>query len=107
MAEDIKKTDVDFISKIKATIKDLWNGDIPLFKTFWLYHFAAQIVLSLLAGMIGLFGLVSVLWAGFMVKPIFGAASKYKGNKLYALLAKIAAVLVALGVIGRLLSGSL
>jgi hypothetical protein len=48
--------------------------------------------------------LISVLWAGFLVKPIFVSADKYKGNSLWALMAKIAAVLIAISVIGDLLS---
>lgn len=91
------------MDKVKATLKALWNGDIPLAQTFWLYYIVAIIVLRLLAGFIGPLMVLAILgWAGFMVLPIWRAADKYSGNVLFALLAKAAAVLIALGVLGTL-----
>lgn len=91
------------MDKVKATLKALWNGDIPLAQTFWLYYVAAIIVLRLLAGLVGpLMGLAILGWAGFMVLPIWRAADKYTGNTLFALLAKAVAILIALGVLSTL-----
>ena len=88
---------------IKATLTKLWNGEVPLAHTFWLYYVVGVIVLRVLAGVVGsVMGIVIVGWAGFMVLPIWRAADKYEGNNLFALLAKIAAVLIALGVLGSL-----
>lgn len=87
----------------------LWNGEVPLMQTFWMYYFltvfAVKIVGNGLGGPIGvIFGLVALGWAGFMVKPIIAAADKYTGEKQWALLAKIAAILIGLGVLADLFS---
>ena len=89
---------------IKATLKSLWEGDVPLVRTFWLYYFVGNLVLGMLAKAISpVFGIVSIVWIGFLVMPIWRSADKYSGNNLFALLAKIAAVLIALGVLKTLL----
>lgn len=91
------------MDKIKATLSTLWDGNIPLAQTFWLYYFLAIFALRVLAGVIGpVMGIFILGWAGFMVVPIWRAADKYTGNSLFALLAKIASVLIALGVLGTL-----
>ena len=86
-------------------LQDLWNGKLPLFKVFWLYYFATVVVLGFLASMLAplakVFSLLSLVWAGFMVKPIWVAAEAYKGEKLYAMLAKGAAVLIAIATFFR------
>lgn len=89
---------------VKDRLMALWNGEIPLVQTFWMYYFLAVFVLKILGNGIGgplgaLFGLLALGWAGFMVKPIIAAADKYPGEKQWALLAKIAAVLIGLGVL--------
>ena len=91
------------MDSIKAIMNKLWNGDVPLAYTFWLYYFIGIIVLRFIAGAIGpVFAVVIVAWAGFMVVPIWKSANKYGGNKLFALLAKIAAIVIAFGVLGSL-----
>ena len=88
------------MDKMKATLNNLWNGNVPLAQTFWLYYFVGILVLRIVAGAIGPIGAILILaWAGFMVLPIWRSADKYSGNSLFALLAKIAAVLIALGVL--------
>ena len=91
------------MDKIKATLKQLWEGNVPLAHTFWLYYFVGILVLRIIAGAIGAVGgIFIVAWAGFMVLPIWRSADKYQGNNLFALAAKIAAVVIALGVLGTL-----
>lgn len=88
---------------VKARLKSLWNGEVPLAQTFWLYYVVTMIALRAIAGLAGAFFSIFILgWAGFMVMPIWRSADKYKGNELFAILAKIAAVLIALGVLGTL-----
>lgn len=88
---------------IKAIFEKLWKGDVPLIQTFWLYYFVGIILLRLVVGIISPFlGIIIIAWAAFMVIPIWRSASKYEGNNLFALLAKIAAVLITLGVLGSL-----
>lgn len=91
------------MEKIKETLNRLWQGDVPLSHTFWLYYCVGIMVLRIFAGAAGsVFGIVIVAWAGFMVMPIWRSADKYSGNKTFSLLAKIAAVVIALGVLGSL-----
>ncbi len=91
------------MDKVKATLKSLWNGDVPLAQTFWLYYVIMMIVLRAIAGLTGaFFGIFILGWAGFMVMPIWRSADMYKGNNLFAILAKVAAVLIAIGVLGTL-----
>lgn len=104
MPEDLRS--LNNKEAIKAKLQQLWNGDVPLKYTFWLYYLLFMVVLVVLGtigGMLGfLIHLVSLAWAGFMVKPILSSAEKYEGEQAYALLAKILAVLILIGVVGRL-----
>lgn len=94
-------------SQAEAKVKALWAGDVPLFETFWIYYFAIVAGLQIVGGVFGLlwilFFLASLAWAGFMVRPIWLAADKYAGPKHWATLAKIAAILIALCVLGTIL----
>ena len=91
------------MDQIKTTLKQLWQGELSLAQTFWLYYVVAMIALRIVASAIGpVMGIVILGWAGFMVVPIWRSADNYTGNSLFALLAKIAAVLMALGVLGTL-----
>lgn len=89
-------------------IFELWNGKLPLLKVFWLYYFAVIFVLTALGNMLGalatVIGLFKIIWAGFMVKPIWVASDNYKGPQHWAMLAKVAAVLIGLAVIGDILA---
>ena len=93
----------------RAIIQQLWLGQVPLFQTFWIYYFAVIAVLHILAGFLGFMApiliLLKIIWAGFMIKPIWLAADKYAGEKIWATLAKIAAILIGLGVLTDLLYG--
>ena len=91
------------MDKIKAILKQLWAGDIALAQTFWLYYFVGILVMRIPAQALGMLGALLIIgWAGYMVLPIWRSADKYTGNKLFALLAKISAVVIALGVLGSL-----
>jgi hypothetical protein len=94
--------------EMKARLRALWNGDVPLFDTFWVYYFAIVFILSALSsidGVIGvLFNIVMLGWAGFMVRPIWMAADRYKGERIWATAAKILAVLLAVFVVGQLVN---
>jgi|GEM_PF-1593232 len=88
----------------------LWNGEVPLAQTFWIYYFISIFVMKVIGNAVGgpigmIFGLLAIGWAGFMVMPILSAAEKYTGAKHWALAAKIAAVLIGLGVLINLFTG--
>lgn len=74
----------------------LWHGEFPLLEAFWLYYVAALFVLKVLGDVLAflgpVFGLFEVVWAGFMVKPVFLAAAQYRGRAELALAAKGAVV---------------
>lgn len=114
MTEETKGSkgfDFDNLTIAGINIKErgmaLWNGEIPLVQTFWMYYFLGVFGLKVVGNGIGgplgvIFGLVALAWAGFMVKPIIAAADKYTGEKQWPLLAKIAAALIGLGVLADL-----
>jgi len=88
---------------IKGRLKELWEGKIPLVQCFWIYYFAVVFVLCILASAIGgliggLLNLIMLAWAAYMVMPVMRSAEKYEGEKMWALLAKIAAILIAISV---------
>ena len=92
------------MDKIKATLKQLWNGDVPLAQTFWLYYFVGMLVVRIPATAVGSIGALLIIgWAGYMVLPIWRSADKYTGKPIFSLMAKVAAVVIALGVFGSAL----
>lgn len=83
-------------------IKDLWRGDIPLWKTFWIYNMLAGMPLLFLGRQIpdpdlsmSLFTLSSILFFSLVIfiywvmsrVSLWRAASKYKGLYLWKTLA--------------------
>jgi len=91
------------MNNIKATLKKLWDGNVPLAHTFWLYYFVGVVILRLIASVIGpSLAIVIVAWTGFMILPIWRSSDKYNGKPLFALLAKISAIVIALGLLGSL-----
>ena len=93
-----------------AKIHELWTAQMPLFQVFWMYYFSVLVVLKVLGDFSGLFsaifGIMELVWAGFMIKPVFLAADKYKGDKSVALAAKASVIglglLVLLDVYGKI-----
>ena len=113
MTGENKSFDFNNVTIAGVNVKErgmaLWNGEVPLMQTFWMYYFLSVFVLKIVGNGIGgpvgvIFGLVALGWAGFMVKPIIAAADKYTGEKQWALLAKVASVLIGLGVLADLFS---
>lgn len=109
MADDSKKAPHNVPSGFSATIQTLWQGKLPLKTVFWIYYVlpilglaVAGAVLPLLAKIFALFRLV---WAGFMVRPVFVAAQAYTGPGPWGLAAKIFAILLGLAVVGGVLAG--
>jgi hypothetical protein len=112
---DLKLDKLDFKDvkldpeSIKTMLKELWAGKVPLFKCFWIYYFATVVVLNILAAITGgpaagLFEILGLAWAGFMVMPVVRSAENYKGDPTWATLAKVAAVLIAIFVAAGILN---
>ncbi len=94
---------------IETRLKELWEGKINLVHCFWIYMVAVTLGLSIVAGAFGgilggLLRLIALAWSGFMVMPVIRSADKFTGDGLWALLAKIAAILTAISVAASLLS---
>jgi hypothetical protein len=93
--------------ELKARLRALWEGEVPLFDTFWVYYFLIVFLLAALTGIGGvvglLFNIAMLLWMAFMVRPIWKAADGYTGEKIWATLAKIIAILIAISAASQLL----
>jgi hypothetical protein len=87
-------------------LRKLWFGDVMLWKSFWIYGFCAVVLLpSILAFifvMIGIkfslnvpsfFGLLGMsiflIYGLFVMVSIWRSANKYRGPKVWVLLAKL------------------
>ncbi len=83
-------------------IKDLWRGDIPLWKTFWIYNMLVGVPLLFLERQIpdpdlsmSLFTLFSIVFFSLVLfiywvisrVSLWRAVSKYKGRYLWKTLA--------------------
>jgi hypothetical protein len=92
----------------KGFFKKLSDGDFGLAKTYWLYgilvSIGAQIVMAVveMSESVALIIIISLVMFGYFVFQIIGvwnASNRYTGSKIWAVLAKISAVLSVLGLI--------
>lgn len=90
-------------------IRDLWRGDVPLVKTYWLFGVVAGIFFRITFSYIeyqgALFstapGAIFILafivfffgYSVFISFAIWKSANKYQGLQRYAILAKVAVIL--------------
>lgn len=91
---DNEKMNVD---TAKSVLKNLWEGNVPLVKTFWIYYVVVIIALNMLRSVVMVLGFLPDLWSIFMVLPVWRAADKYQGQAAYGWIAKIFVVLSAFG----------
>ena len=94
------------IREVSTTlVEDLWHGDVPLVLTYWVYGFVVGIAFAMaffaidyfITGLDEGFGpmfilglmLVYFVYTAFINIAIWRSASKYRGRKLWAVLAKI------------------
>lgn len=89
-----------------SLLKELWRGDVPLVKTYWIYGVGVSLLLNVallaLTSMLSsvpavslplfVLGILSILYTLFIAVGIWRSASKYQGNKVWAVLAKIMVV---------------
>lgn len=91
-------------------IKRLWRGEIPLWKTFWLYGVLLPIVVSILypilltivvhfifiyIAYIFTLGILGLIYSVIIFVAIWGSAGKYEGDKIWAWLSKILVIFMA------------
>ena len=90
-------------------IKDLWRGDVPLVKTFWIFGFGPplcaaiilryllfdQKIIATIPGTYLLWFLIlfHYIYNPFILTAIWASANKYQGLRWYAIAAKIAVIL--------------
>lgn len=89
------------------TIKNLWEGNVPLVRTFWVWGFAFKVALNAILLIVGAWSvdnpvyanaflgvwLFSVVYFVFISVAIWRSSNRYEGNKVWAVLAKCAVVL--------------
>ena len=89
-------------------IKDLWHGDIPLSKAFWLFGVCVSVLFKaifvyftlqpqIFSTEIGeilfwLLTIVALIYSPLILVSIWRSANKYKGLSRYAILAKVMVV---------------
>jgi hypothetical protein len=94
-------------------IKDLWHGDIPLSKAFWLFGVCVSVlfkaiffyftlqpqIFSTEIGLIffWLLTIAGVIYSPFILISIWRSANKYKGIRIYASLAKFVVIFFGWG----------
>jgi hypothetical protein len=94
----------------KGFFGKLSNGDFGLAKTYWLYGVLAGFIVNIAMKpitSIGLLVCVMLAYTAYAIPVIMGtwrAANKYKGSKIWEILAKIAVVLGAISLIIGLIS---
>lgn len=93
------------MSENNGTLSKLWKGDLPLAHTFWLYFVLIDFIFKGLTkamfpkpGM-WIIVLLHLGWAGYMITPIWRAAGKYEGPAIWAMLARLAAILIGISVL--------
>ncbi len=90
-------------------IKELWRGNVPLSRTFWLFGFGVNLLFTiafvylnfqadLLTSKVGaifylLLLLFSLIYGPFILIAIWRSANKYQGLQRYAIAAKIMVII--------------
>jgi len=84
-------------------LKELWRGDVPLVKTYWIYGVVVSAVLSVLLrvlwGMPAVNSVFALVWIAttvygvFIAVAVWRSAGKYQGPKVWMILARVMAVM--------------
>ena len=84
-------------------IKDLWRGNVPLSRTFWIFYFGVNLLLNISLLYLNLTDLVttkiglvffllllsvSVAYGPFILISVWRSANKYEGLQRYTIAAK-------------------
>jgi hypothetical protein len=98
-------------------IKDLWRGDVPLVKSYWLFGVVVGIFFRIIfayieyqaaifytaLGAIFIFAFIIFVFAYsiFISFAIWKSANKYQGQQRYAILAKISVIIGVIMIIAE------
>jgi len=106
MSKKLKKQNKNFFIKF-------WNGDLSLPMSYWGVGIGIGIVFGLSIGiLIGLLGMSEDAMWGFLIPfqiytvvGIWRSSDKYKGKKIWAVLAKIAVILGIISNFSSMIAG--
>ena len=87
-------------------VDKFWKGDIPLVQSFWIMGFIVGSVVGFLLGFIFLgTGLIlSLFFQIYLLVGIWKSADKYKGEKAWAILAKLAMILGIANILNNIIN---
>jgi len=91
------------VDKITKTIRELWSGDVPLCPAFWIFGFTVVLGFKWVMRAMTAYGYsghqsylvvgaMSVLYAAFATVSVWRSASKFKGNKALAFVARLGVI---------------
>lgn len=84
-------------------LRDLWRGDVPLVKTYWIYGVLVSAVLGVLLNVLfrmqstglvfTLVWMTATVYGVFIAIAVWRSAGKFQGQKVWMILARVMAVL--------------
>ena len=95
------------VFSIRGFFKDFYYGDLSLPLSFWGFGFLGSIIVAFSGGLVFQHvlpaRLLAVPWQLFSAIGIWAAADKYKGNKIFSILAKVFIVIWIINNIGKII----
>ena len=92
--------DVTFVDKVMKYLQDFINGDITLWKSYWLVGVLLSLLAGFAIGLIGVMvdnqvvvGVLLIFWTIFISIGIWRSSDKYDGKQVWSILAKLAVIL--------------
>ena len=105
----IKKSDLKFNFAFKNLFSRFYNGKLSLPLSFFVFGFIGTVIAALIGLLIfknmGMARLVALPWNIFALIGIWSSANNYKGLKIWAILAKIFAVIWLINNFAKLIMG--
>jgi|TARA_B110001452_G_C14982115_1_gene343318 hypothetical protein len=105
----IKKSDLKFNFSFKNIFSRFYHGKLSLPLSFFVFGFIGTALAALIGLLIfknmGIARLVALPWNIYALIGIWSSADNYKGLKVWAILAKVLAVLWLINNLGKLLLG--
>ena len=106
----IKKSDLKFNFSFKNIFSKFYHGKLSLPVSFFIFGFIGTAVTAFVGFLIfknmGMARLVALPWNIYALIGIWSSADNYKGLKIWAILAKIFAVIWIINNLGKLLLGN-
>ena len=94
---------MSYIVKVEKNLIELFKGNIPLYKSYWIYYFFINIVISLpvflivkftnFAYTLTLILVIKFIYYLVSCMGVWKSSQKYKGSKVLSFLARFAVVI--------------